>query len=101
MSSGVWILTPEHSISRHRGRGEEEKKREKKKNSKVVACGTLFEMEFVDFIYLFIYFLEFMYGQQSCRLWSSIWDGICQIFLYIIFFLEFVYGLLHVGLYLR
>ena len=30
--------------------------------------------------------------QQSCRLWDSIWDGICRFYLLIIFFPKFVYG---------
>jgi hypothetical protein len=34
--------------------------------------------------------------QQCCCLWGSIWDGICQIFFYLLFFFpEFVYGLSH------
>ena len=51
---------------------ERKKIREKKrKSSKVVACGALFGMRFVDFIYYY-FFPEFVYGQQGCRLWDSI-----------------------------
>jgi hypothetical protein len=88
------ILTPEHSILRHRRGGEEEKKRKreeekkrkKRKGSRVVTCGALFGMGFVDFYYYYYYFPEFVYGQQGCRLWCSIWDGICQIFFILFFF---------------
>jgi hypothetical protein len=55
--------------------------------SRVVACGALFGMGFVNFFYLLFF--------------CSIWDGICQIFfIYYFFFPEFVYKLSHVGLYL-
>ena len=79
-------MTHEHFALRHRGGGEEEKKRKKRKSSRVVACGDLFGMRFVDFIYLLIFFPEFVYGQQGCHMWGSIWDEICLIFLFIIIF---------------
>ena len=104
MSGGDWILTPKHSVSRYHEGGEEEKKRKREKKireKKEEQHGCLLWSSIWDGIcrfYLFIIlFLEFVYGQQGCRLWYSIWYGICQIFF---FFLEFVYRLSHVGLYL-
>jgi hypothetical protein len=99
LSGGDWILTLEHSVLCHRLGGEEEKKRKKRKSNRVVACGALFGMRFVIF-FIYYFFPEFVYGQQGCHMWSSIWDGICQILFIYYFFLEFVYGLSHVGLYL-
>jgi hypothetical protein len=50
-------------------------------------------MRFVDFLFIYLFIPEFVYG-QGCRMWSSIWDGICRLFIYllIIIFPEFVYG---------
>jgi hypothetical protein len=91
-----------------RGRTEEGKiKKKKRKGSRVVACGALFGMGFVDFIYLLFFFLNLCMGSRvvacgalfeigfvrfffinyffflnlcmSCRMWGSIWDGICPI----------------------
>jgi hypothetical protein len=66
LSGGDWILTLEHSVSRHRGVGEKEKKRkreeEKKRKKKKKE------------------------EQQGCHLWGPIWDEICQIFFIYYFF---------------
>jgi hypothetical protein len=45
--------------------------------------------DLLDFIYLFIYFLNLCMG---CRLWGFIWDEICQIFFKIFFFLNLCMG---------
>jgi hypothetical protein len=94
LSGGDWILTPRHSISRHRGGGEEENKRKKKKEEQQ-GC-RLWDYIWDEICRFFIFFLfffpEFVYGQQGCRLWGSILDGICRFFFFIIIFPEFVYG---------
>jgi hypothetical protein len=72
LSGGDWILTLSilyRAIAEEeRKKGREKERKKKMKSSRVVACGALFGMGFVDFVYLLFFFLNFCMG---CRTWKK------------------------------